>query len=250
MALAKKDTPKTSSKSGPAPAGGAAEEQDQTVAIAEAEARSIAAASDISNLNMTSFLTAGEDTGNDGMTLDRTSFPVIVLDGSEFVDGISKQAFEMEGADLSKGFIFNIIAYKGRVSYTITPEGAKDNEGDYYVMVDAETTHTGDKIADILALAEADGATHQRKEYTDYTVVLYTKNDTEGEKPLGMASLSVPPASKGKVAGALMMYQVTKKVTVNHPSEVLLEAFVGDKINKDRISYYPWAFKVIGPRAE
>ena len=250
MALTKKDTPKTSSKSAPAPAGGAAEEQDQAVATAEAEARSIAAASDISTLNMTSFLTAGEDTGNDGMTLDRTSFPVIVLDGSEFVDGISKQAFEMEGADLSKGFIFNIIAYKGRVSYTVTPEGAKDNEGEYYVMVDAETTHTGDKIADIIALAEADGATHQRKEYTDYTVVLFSAKDTKGEKPLGMASLSVPPASRGKVAGALTMHEVINKVVISHPSEVLIAASVGDKINKDRISYRPWGFKVTGPRAE
>ena len=233
------DTKKTSTAK---PKAKPADELDQSISAGEAKALSIAN----SGTNMTQFLTAGEDTGNDGMALDRTSFPVIVLEGADFVDGVTKQNFEMEGADLSKAFVFKIVAYKTRISYTVTAEGAKEGEGEYYVMVDEEHTHTGEKIADIKVMAQADGSEVSRKEYTDYTVVLYNQDDVNGETPLGMASLSVPPASRGKPAGAIMMYQVTKGVTFSHPSEAVMRATVGKKVSKDRISYYPWAFEVVG----
>lgn len=214
------------------------------IATSPKEAQAMAQAS---TQGFTQFLQVGEEQGNSGMELDRTSFPVVVLDSGNFCDNVTKDDFELEGEKLNKEFLFEPMAWKKRVVYTVTPAGStKDDDGDFYVLMDDGVTfHTGELKSEVLSVAEADGADIKHKEYVDYIVIMYAPKDTNAENPLGLVSLSIPPASKGRVAGAVMTYQAKNRCIVKSPTDCLFKAYVGGKIVKDRNTYYPWAFTVL-----
>lgn len=189
------------------------------------------------------FLDTAEAQGNTGMVIDRTSFPVVVLDKSDFCNATTKLNFEMDGHDMHSAFGMRPMSWKERKVVTILAEGASQKDAQFYVMVDDETAHTGELIADLLAMATQEGAEVQHKTYVEYIGVAYAPEDTKGKTPLGLIICQVPPLSRGKPAGAIAVYQMNGTI-VDDPTKVLFAIKVGQKIIRGDNTFYPWHFEV------
>lgn len=173
------------------------------------------------------------DMGFDGLDLDWTSFPTIVLDKTEFAtsDGHSLDTSEitvrLQGS--RKRYVYKTKTASDddepELAYTYDLSEQEDEESDLYKKIEAW---------------RQEGLGWVVKEYVEaFAVVEDANSPLDGQ----MVMLQIPPTSKGRFAGYVQSNLLGKK---RSPSEYLTRCCRGEKITKAKQPFYPWKFEYLG----
>jgi hypothetical protein len=174
--------------------------------------------------------------GAEGLKIDWTSFPTIVLDKGEFCTS--------DGAELdTEAFDVSIVQTRTKFALASTHEDEDDQEVAYTYDLD-ELNDPTSKVAEMVAKwKDEDEVDYTVKEYLDAICIIIDPDLAEevGE----IATLQIPPTSVGKLSGHIHGVKLTRKLVLG---TYITKVKRGSKISKTKHAFYPWAFKFVSPR--
>lgn len=183
----------------------------------------------------TAVLTDMAQAGFEGLTLDYTSFPNIVLKDGEFQVSGSNRTF-----DAKLGFDGIITTTRKKFAMRVGGDedgdvAFADQRGDF----DNVDTEVGRKVQEW----RASGLKPELKEYIEAYVMITAIGDHESDcQDLvgGLVVVQISPTSCGRFSG----YVATQahKYRVN-PDGYETHFYRGEKITNAKFPFYPWAFK-------
>lgn len=183
------------------------------------------------NLPAVSTLKALEASGFEGLTIDWTSFTTISLKTEGHLEG-------NDGVVYGQSLVCRFHGTKTRWVYRAAP--VTDQKRDIAYSYDKVTSQSGVSIETWVKEAEARGKTIEIKEYLEAMVELH---DPEGPNDGEYRILSIPPTSKGRLAGVLNI-AAARAGQAGLPS-VLIKTSVGKKVTSTANPFYPWAFEIV-----
>lgn len=174
--------------------------------------------------------------GFEGMELTSMSFDRIKLHEGTFKIGSEEEDLGTE---------FDAVIHATREIYVIRQ--SKDNDADSFYSYDpegktyADGTSSEDKLQEWLedGYGDADSPLDIRP-YLEATVVLTNRDDEYDEQ---MAMLSIPPASKARLAGAAAQAHMKHRGALLN--QVVTRCQVGKKVGEGQKAFRPWLFKVV-----
>lgn len=192
-------------------------------------------ATPVATTNNNSALAQLAEEGAEGLEIDWTSFPTIVLDKGEFCTSDETEL----GVEK-----FQVSIRSTRKKYAVRSkhEDEEDAEIAYCYNLSDITTEGTQAYDKVKQWKEEEGVGYEIKEYLDAICVIL--DDTLADLIGPLAILQIPPASRGKLSGHL---QGTKMITELALGSWITEVSRGNKVTKSKHSFYPWAFKYIGP---
>ena len=171
--------------------------------------------------------------GFEGLHIDWTSFPTVVLDGNEFgtADGNSLGVKEI-----------TVRLMQTRKRFVLRTEAASEDDVELaYTYNLAELDDPGSELAQkVKKWQEEGGMSFKVKEYLEVVAMVEDSGSTLDQQ---MVLLQIPPTSTGRFSGYTASNLMVKK---QKPGEYLTTCYVGDKITKAVKPFYPWAFKYVG----
>lgn len=206
------------------------------VAVVSDSPKEVASISEARANSMAQFSNEMAEAGFEGMELTGMSFDRIKLHEGQFMLGSD---------DVELGQDFDCVIYGTRTNYIVRQSTDNDAEMFYSYDPKGQTFSDGTSAAEKLAEWLDDGygteeAPLDIRPYMEATVVLVNRDDEyEGT----MCMLSIPPASKARLAGASAQAQMRFKAL---PNEVVTRCTVGKKVGEGQKAFRPWGFKVIG----
>lgn len=181
---------------------------------------------------MAEFSREQEEQGFEGMDLTGMSFDRIKLHEGQFKLGQEETPI---GTD------FECVIQATRRLYVVRQ--SDDNDADAFYSYDPEGKTNTDGSESKLEEWKEDGyeETIEIKEYMEAVALLVNRDDEFDQM---MVMLSVPPASRARVAGAAAQAQFRLKA--KNLSEVVVRASVGKQVGTGTKAFKPWNFSLVG----
>lgn len=185
---------------------------------------------------MAQFTQEQAEAGFEGLELTGMSFDRIKLHEGKFLIGSEESELGTE---------FDCVVYATRNIYVVRQSTDNDAEAFYSYDPKGQTMTDGTSAQEKLADWLDDGygtedAPLDIRPYLEATVVLVNRED---EYDGHMAMLSIPPASKARMAGAAAKAQMKfKGAKLN---EVVTRCTVGKKVGDGQKAFRPWLFSAI-----
>ncbi len=201
--------------------------QPSTASTAVAPAQSTAVSTHSVSGN---FLAKLREEGFEGLDIDWTSFPIVVLNQGEFETG--------DGNPLGVTS-FTVRVQKSRKRYVFVTDVDKDHEDDKelaYTYDTAELNNPSSDLAKKVKEWEDAGVGHYVKEYLEAFVLVDDPNCRLNGR---MVLLQIPPTSKGRFSGFLFEIGMTQNLM---PHQILMRCSKGDKVKKAKNPFTPWQF--------
>lgn len=174
--------------------------------------------------------------GFEGLELNGMSFDRLKLDEGQFVLG---------SEEIKMGESIQVNIMTTRSIYVVRQHSGQKAEMFYSYDPQGLLKSDGSSAAEILAEWAADGYPSedeplQIKQYLEGMAQLVNRDDEyEGH----MVSLSIPPASRPRLAGAVAVGQ--RKFACG-PADLIIKCTVGAKIGKGDEAFRPWVFAAEG----
>jgi hypothetical protein len=170
--------------------------------------------------------------GYEGLEIDWTSFPTIVLDKGEFCSG--------DGAELAKQDAL-VRIMQTRKRFVLRTKTAEPDDAELAYTYDmSELQDSDSELSTKVTAWKAEGLDYVVKEYIEAVAMV---EDGEHQFDQQMVLLQIPPTSVGRFSGYMTSNQLVKKLL---PREYLTRCYRGDKITKANNPFYPWAFEFVG----
>ena len=202
-----------------------------STAVAESQPKAVSVAN-ASNQAMAEFTKAQADQGFDGMDLTGMSFDRIKLHEGKFKLGADETEIGTE---------FQCVVQQTRRLYVVRQSSDQDAEAFYSYDAEGKTNTDGSESK--LEEWKDDGyeETLEIKEYMEAMALLVNRDDEfEGM----MVMLSIPPASRNRMAGISAQAQLRLKA--RNLSEVVIKAYVGKVVGTGNKAFKPWNFSLMG----
>ncbi len=153
--------------------------------------------------------------------------------------------FKLGTEEVDLGEEFDCIIHSTRAIYVVRQSTDEDSEVYYSYDPEGKTLSDGSSAEEVLEKWRDEGyATEENpvdvKKYLEVMVTLTNRDDEYNDT---MASLSIPPASRDRLAGAAAMAKQKYKVS---PSGVITRCKVGKKTGEGKKAFRPWVFQVQG----
>lgn len=180
-----------------------------------------------------------EDEGFSGLSIGGMSFDQIRLPG--------EGQFLMGQEDIELGKEFDCVIKTSRSRYVVRQSSEEDSPIFYSYDPAGQTDTEGNSRADTLAEWAAEGYGEPIiKKYLEIMAIMVDRDaeGNAGERDGHMVILSVSPSSIQRFSGYLFQ---TKMMTRKAPNEVITRCMVAAKVKKGSNSFFPWAFKAVGP---
>lgn len=170
--------------------------------------------------------------GFEGLEIDWTSFPTVVLNQGEFEtsDGNSL------GVDA-----FSVRLMQSRKRFVLRTKVANDDDAELAYTYDlAELDNPESELTQkVLKWKEEDGLDYDVKDYIEAIAMV---EDADCSLDQQMVLIQIPPTSIGRFSGFTTQNLLIKKQA---PSEYLTRCFKGEKVTKAKKPFYPWAFEYV-----
>lgn len=153
--------------------------------------------------------------------------------------------FKLGTEEVDLGEEFDCIIHSTRAIYVVRQSTDEDSEVYYSYDPEGKTLSDGSSADEVLEKWRDEGyATEENPvDVKKYLEVMVTLTNREDEYNDTMASLSIPPASRDRLAGAAAMAKQKYKVS---PSGVITRCKVGKKTGEGKKAFRPWVFQVQG----
>jgi len=214
------------------------ETSESTEVVVAAEAQPpVANAAQQQRSAMANFSSAMAQEGFEGLDLTGMSFDRIKLHEGQF---------KLGQEDIELGTEFDCIIHSTRRLFVVRQSTDNDAESFYSYDPKGQTLTDGASSSDKLQEWLEDGygteeAPLDIREYCEATATLVNRDDEFNDQ---MVMLSIPPASRARLAGAAAQaYQKLKGALL---SDVIISCQVGRKAGEGQKSFRPWVFKVVG----
>lgn len=173
------------------------------------------------------------DSGFEGLHIDWTSFPTVVIDDAEFATS--------DGNSLNVKEIF-VRLMQSRKRYVLRTDTPSDDDAELAYTYDlSELDNPDSELAQkVKKWKEEDNLNFKVKEYIEAVAVV---EDAESTLDQQMVLLQIPPTSVGKFSGYTTSNLLIKQ---KKPSEYLTRCYVGAKVVKAKKPFTPWAFEYKG----
>lgn len=188
---------------------------------------------------MAQFVKNQAESGYEGMELTSFSFDRIKLHEGKFLIGSSE-------TDIGESF--EAVVLSTRNLYVVRQ--SDDNDAKSFYSYDPKgATHTDGSSSEETLAEWADegygveGAPLDIRGYMEAMALLVNRDD---ELDQNMVSLSIPPASKPRMAG--MAFQASSRLKCELNGAVL-RFEVGAKVGDGKKAFRPWVMKLVGPYA-
>jgi hypothetical protein len=212
------------------------EQAETAVALAEPAAGTAVSVTAQRTNAMAQFTQDQAEAGYEGMDLTSFSFDRIKLHEGTFKIG-------QEETDL--GNSFKAVVMGTRRLFVVRQ--STDNDAESYYSYDAKGATMTDGSSAEAKLEEwfdegygVEGAPLDIREYCEAMALMVGRTD---EYTDAMVTLSIPPASKSRLAGMAFQAKSRLKSELNG---VVLECQVGKKAGEGAKSFRPWLFKLVG----
>lgn len=187
------------------------------------------------NNAMANFTQEMAEEGFEGMNLTGMSFERVKLHEAMFQLGSEDTSLgeKIEVQVMSTRNQYIVRQYKGNgaeIFYSYDPKGLTKTDGSSAEDTLAEWREDGYGV---------EGAPLEIKRYIEAMAILVNRDD---EHEGLVVSLSIPPASTDRLAGA---FAVGKQMYKAGPSNLIIECKVGKKIGTGEEAFRPWIFKAL-----
>jgi len=174
--------------------------------------------------------------GFEGLNLTGMSFDRVKLDEGKFLLG-------SEEVDLNTSIKVNILSTRN--IYIVRQYAGEGAELFYSYDKHGKTMTDGSSAQETLDswLEDGYGTPEAHLDIKEYIEAMAQLKDREDEYDEHMISLSIPPASKDRLAGA---FAVGVRKFNCAPGELIIECTVGKKVGTGEKAFRPWNFKAIG----
>lgn len=174
--------------------------------------------------------------GFEGLNLTGMSFDRVKLDEGKFLLG-------SEEAPLGEEIDVNILSTRN--IYIVRQFPGEGAEMFYSYDKNGKTLTDGSSAQETLDewLGDGYGTPDEPLDIKEYIEAMAQLKNREDEYDEHMVSLSIPPASKDRLAGAIAV-GVRKHQCA--PGELIIKAKVGAKVGKGEKSFRPWTFTAAG----
>lgn len=181
-------------------------------------------------------------TANFKQEMAEQGFEDIELTGRSF-DRVILHEGKFKLGEFELGLEFKFIAQSSRAVYVVRQDDSQDAKVYYSYDPKGEYQADGTSAEDILAEWREDGyATEDNPvDIKKYMELMVTLTDREDEYEDQMVLLSIPPASRDRVAG--IFAQVKQKLNCA-PNGAVLLAKVGKEVGEGKKKFRPWVFAV------
>lgn len=212
------------------------QEKEKQVATVSAEGTKVTVTEQRASASA-QFKTEMEEAGFEGMNVTGMSFDRVKLHEGKFVMGSG------DGVSLGEQFDFNLLS--SRDLYIVRQFDGDDAKVFFSYDPQGRTLTDGKSSEETLQEWREDGyGTPEQpldiKQYLEGMAVLINRDD---EHEGTVVSLSIPPASRPRMAGAAVTARQKYRAL---PSEVVMRAKVGASIKKGSTTFRPWVFTVVG----
>lgn len=176
------------------------------------------------------------DSGFEGLNLDYSSFPNIVLKDGEFQIAGSTRSF-----DAVKGFSGVVTGTRRKYAYRV----GGDDDGDVIFAYDAKDFSNPElEVCKKLQEWKAEGLKPEMKEYIEaYVMVSEVFGEQEKDLVGELVVVQISPTSAGRYSGFAATQRFKHKC---NPDGYNTHFLRGEKITSTKFPYYPWAFKFGG----
>lgn len=212
----------------------AAAAEPETATPAPAASKAVASKPQTSVVSQTQassvFLNKLRENGFEGLDIDWTSFPIIVLNQGEFETS--------DGNELGNDS-FIVRVQRSRKRFVFVTDVDKDHEDDKelaYTYDTAELDDPNSELAQKVAEWKEEGIGYFVKEYLEAFALVDDPNCRLNGK---MVLLQIPPTSKGRFSGFLFEIGMTQGLL---PHEIRMRCTKGEKVKKAKTPFYPWQF--------
>jgi hypothetical protein len=174
--------------------------------------------------------------GFEGLNITGMSFDRIKLDEGKFLLG-------SEEIPLGEEIEVNILSTRN--IYIVRQFAGEGAELFYSYDKHGKTLSDGTSAQEILDewLGDGYGTPDEPLDIKEYIEAMAQLKNREDEYDEHMVSLSIPPASKDRLAGAIAV-GVRKNACA--PGELIIKAKVGAKVGKGEKAFRPWTFTCVG----
>lgn len=212
-------------------------EATQAVAVAEpAEQKAVSVTEQRTNA-MAQFSADQAAAGFEGLDLTGMSFDRIKMHEGKFLLG-------SEEAEL--GTEFDCVIHNTRRLYVVRQSTDQDAESYYSYDATGATFTDGSCAAEKLQdwADEGYGGEESPLDIKEYLEAMATLVNRDDEYDQQMVMLSIPPASKARLAGAAA--QAYTKMRGARLDQVVTQCQVGKKVGEGTKAFRPWVFKITG----
>lgn len=208
--------------------------EQKEVAVQPAANTAVVAQGKVNNA-MANFSQEMAEEGYEGMNLTGMSFDRVKLHEAKF---------QLGSEDISLGEIIEVQIMSTRNIYIVRQHDGNGAEIFYSYDPAGKTKTDGSSAQDILDEWKEDGygtedAPLQIKRYIEAMAMLVNRTD---EHDGLIVSLSIPPASTDRLAGA---FAVGRQMFKAAPSNLVIQCKVGNKIGTGEEAFRPWIFKAL-----
>lgn len=186
---------------------------------------------------MAEFTKQQADMGFEGLELSGMSFDRIKLHEGQFKLGSEETEL---GTDIQ------VVIHSTRKIFVVRQSEDNDAESFYSYDPQGKTFTDGSSAEEKLAdwLDDGYGTQDAPLDIREYLEAMSTMVNRDDEFEGTMVMLSIPPASKARMAGvAAQAYTRFKGATLD---QVVVQCSVGKKIGEGQKAFRPWVFKVVG----
>lgn len=176
------------------------------------------------------------EAGHEGLHMDFSSFPGIVLKDGEFQVTGSTRCFSAQ-----LGFSGVVTGSREKFAYRV----GGDDDGDVVFANDkSDFTNPEKEACQKIAEWRAAGLKPELKTYLECYTMITTVHDPEAADLVGeLVVVQISPTSVGRYSG----YAATQKFKHGVMPDGMITHFLrGEKITSGKFPYYPWAFKFGG----
>lgn len=174
--------------------------------------------------------------GIEGLGLDYTSFPNVVLKDGEFqIVGTNKVMDAVKG--------FDAIITKTQAKFAMKV-GTNDDDGDVVFSADkADFENPNTEVGQKVAEWRAEGLKPELKKYIEAFCMVETVHGDEQKELEGeLVVVQVAPMSCGRFSGYVVTQQAKRKAL---PPEYVTHVKRGEKVTSAKFPFYPWDFKFV-----
>lgn len=211
----------------------------EVATVAEPAAKAVSVTEQRTNA-MAQFTQDQAAMGFEGLELSGMSFDRIKLHEGQFKLGSDETELGTE---------FSCVIHSTRKIFVVRQSDDNDAESFYSYDPQGKTFTDGSSAQEKLDDWADDGygTAENPLDIREYLEAMATLVNREDEHDGSMVMLSIPPASKARLAGvAAQAYTRFKQASLD---QVVTQCQVGKKIGEGQKAFRPWVFKVVGPYA-
>lgn len=210
----------------------------QAVAAAEPAERTAVTVTEQRTNAMAQFTQDQANQGFEGLELSGMSFDRIKLHEGQFKLGSEETEL---GTDI------NVVIHSTRKIFVVRQSDDNDAESFYSYDPKGATFTDGSSAQAKLEdwMDDGYGTAESPLDIREYLEAMATMVNRDDEHEGTMVMLSIPPASKSRLAGVAA--QAFTRFKGANLGQVVTQCSVGKKIGEGQKAFRPWVFKVVGP---